>query len=232
MFRKIFVVSVVALAVLAQRSSAAIVDLTWTGVTQFGGNDGIGLFGPPSPIPGLIPYVAKYRFDTSISFVENGTNGSEEASGGVFFDPDRPSPWISASITINGATVSVNGEYAASYFRQTGQGASQISSLAQRLLANPQPYGGELFQRVFRAGNFYATPNLDQPGEFTFDFEDNPSGSFSYANLAPDGSIIANTQVALLPATLSIKLVPEPAASVLAVVCAAVAMQRRRRTAS
>lgn len=210
---KRFLVPVLATAALLMGinlASAAIVDLTWNGTTAFGGNDPIGLFGAPGPVPAGLPYVAKYRFDTSISFFENGTNGSQEVSGGVSFEPDRLVPLISSSITINGIEVNVGGGFLSSYFRSSGQGASQVSTLAQRLLDNPQPFGGELFQRVFRSGNFYGM-QLDQPGDLVFDASDNPGGNFSYSNLDPAGNIIALTGVGLIPERVNISVVPEPA---------------------
>lgn len=229
MRRRIFAIllSLAALGACAQASSAAIVDLIWTGVTAFGGNDNLGLFGPPGVMPADTPYTIKYRFDTTISFFENGTNGSQEVSGGTFYDPDRPTPLISASITVNGAEVPYNGDYASSYFRQTGQGASNMSALAQRQLSNPQPYGGELFQRVFRTGNFYNTPQLDQPGEFDFTAADNPGGNFAYINRDGAGNIAGNSGFSIIPSHLSIRVVPEPAAWTLALV--GVGFLRRRR---
>jgi hypothetical protein len=220
------------LCAFANWSAAAIVDLTWTGVTAFGGNDGLGLFGPASPMPADTPYVATFRFDTTISFFENGTNGSQEVTGGTFYDPDRAAPLLSSSITINGMTVAMNGDYSSSYYRQSGQGASQVSALAQRELNNPQPYGGELFQRVFRAGNFYGMP-LDQPGEFDFDVDDNPGGNFSYFNRDANGDLSGPTSgFGLIPDGLSITIVPEPASCALAIAGVCLLGHRQRRTSA
>jgi hypothetical protein len=112
--------------------NAAIVELTWSGVTAFGGNDGLGLFGPAGAMPADVSYQAKFRYDTTVQFVENGTNGSEEVKGGLFYG--SPSPLVSASVTINGQTLGMGGEYAGEYFRQSGQGASNVSTLAQRAI--------------------------------------------------------------------------------------------------
>lgn len=198
----------------AKESPAAIVDLIWTGVTGFGGNDNLGLFGPAGAMPADTPYTARYRFDTTVSFFENGTNGSEEVSGGTFYS--RPAPLVSASITVNGVEVPYNGEYASTYFRSTGQGSSQLSALAQRQISNPEPYGGELFQRVSRLGNFYETQDLDQPGEFDFTASDNPGGNFAYIVRDGSGNIAGNSGFSLIPSHLSIVAVPEPSAWTLA----------------
>lgn len=218
-----------ALGVWVPSSAAAIVDLTWNGVTVFGGSDNLGLFGPAGPMPADTPYRAEYRFDTSISFVENGINGSQEVSGGSFYDPDRAVPLISAAITINGVTVNFDGDFSSVYFRQSGQGASQISANAQRQLVNPQPFGGELFQRVFRVGNFYDTMQLDQPGEFDFDANDNPGGHFLFATPDSEGNLTGTSDFNLVPQHLSISLVPEPASGVLALAFVGVFFAARRR---
>ncbi len=222
------------LAGVSRPVSADLVDLTWTGQTQFGGNDGLGLFGPAGSVSAGTPYVAHFRFDTSIGFSENAANGSQEVVGGTFFNPATPIPLVSASVTINGATVAANGDYFSQYFRQTGQGASQMTTLAQRELNTP--VGGELFQRVFRTGDFYALL-LAQPGEFDFDTSDNPSGQFLQLNRDAQGSISGpTTQIGLVPSHLSITLaVPEPASSGLALcgaIGAACVLRCRRATLS
>lgn len=232
MNRRVFAILVflALLGATAQPSAATIVDHIWTGVTAFGGNDNLGLFGPAGIMPADTPYTAKYRFDTTISFFENGTTGSQSVDGGTFYEPDRPAPLIIASITVNGVDVSYNGDYASSYFRQTGQGSSSISALAQRLLSNPQPYGGELFQRVFRSGNFYDTPQLDQPGEFGFTASDNPGGNFAFFTLDGAGNLTGSSGFQLIPNHLSIRVVPEPTAWVLALCGVGIFLRRRVQT--
>ncbi|MGD9633070.1 MAG: hypothetical protein AB7G28_06675 [Pirellulales bacterium] len=210
--------TLLAFATFTAPASAALVDLTWTGTTLFGANDGLGLFGPAGPIDAGTSYIARYRFDTSIGYVANATNGSEEVVGGTFFNPATPIPLYSADITINGTSVSANGDYYSQFFRQTGQGASQISALAQR--EPTAPVGGELFQRVFRLDNYYSLP-LALPGEFDFDASDNPGGEFLQLNRDAQGNILGSTQIGLAPAHLSITLVvPEPA-SVMITLCSA-----------
>jgi hypothetical protein len=225
---RLFLLGLLLLPTVFHSASAELVDLTWTGTTLLG-SDGIGLFGPAGTVAAGTPYVARYRFDTSVGFSENGMNGSQQVEGGTFFNPATPIPLVSAETTINGVTVAANGDYDSLYFRQTGQGASQITNLAQR--EPSAPVVGELFQRVFRAGDFYTLP-LDQPGEFDFDASDNPGGEFLQSNRDGQGNIVSQTQIGLIPSHLSITLaVPEPASLAYAVCGAigAVQMLRRRR---
>ncbi len=220
-------VAILVLLVASGTVRAEIVDLTWTGVTALG-NDGLGLFGSAGgTIAAGTPYVATYRYDTTVSFIENGTNGSQEVTGGSFFDPDRAVPLISSSITVNGMKVDVDGNFDSSYFRQSGQGSSNLSALAQRQLNNPQPSGGELFQRVFRSGNFYGGPVLAQPGDFNFDANDNPGGNFSFLTRDGSGNITGSTGFGIIPNHLSITVVPEPATGILSLVAASLVLRRR-----
>lgn len=218
-------------APFVEPASATLIDLTWTGTTLFGSNDGLGLFGPPGLVDADTSYTARFRFNTSIGFVSNGTNGSEEVVGGTFFNPATPIPLVSADITIKGSTVAADGDYYSQFFRQTGQGASKISSLAQR--EPTASVGGELFQQVFRVGNSYSLP-LDLPGEFDFDASDSPGGQFLQLNRDAQGNIVGSTtQIGLRPSHLSITLVvPEPATSMLALigaVCGLSLLPRRER---
>jgi hypothetical protein len=212
---KLILAGVVALSLSAASAQAALVDLTWSGTAT--GNDGLGLFGDPAFLSG-VAYTATYRFDTGVGFSQNNTSGSDQVEGGSVFDPDQPIPLISASLTINGMTFDVDGDYYSLYFRQSGEGASNISTLAQREIdGNPAPFGGELFQRVFRVGNFYGRP-LDQPGVFDFTASDNPGGHFSFFNKDAMGNLSGpNTDLSIVPDHLVVALapsggvVPEPA---------------------
>jgi hypothetical protein len=207
-FTGVILAGVAALGLSAASAHAALVDLTWSGAAF--GNDGAGLFGAAGPLAG-VAYTAVYRFDTEVSFFENGANGTQEVSGGSFFDPDRPSPLVSASLTINGVTFDVTGAFNSQYFRQNGQGASNLSTLAQREIPGPQPFGGEMFQRVFRLGdNFYGGPDLTAPGAYDFTAADNPGGHFSFFNLDAQGGFVGGiTDLQILPEHLLIAQVPD-----------------------
>lgn len=225
----LLVASAVLWSSLAVSTSATIVDVIWTGKTAFGGNDGLGLFGPAGPMPADVPYMAEFRFDTAIGFSENLITGVESVAGGTFFDPDLPIPLTSASVTINGYMVSANGDYLSEFVRQTGQGASLVSALAQRLIAgNPVPFGGELFQRASRSGNFYSLP-LDAPGEFDLDASDSPGGEILVLNRDALGNLSGpTTQIQLIPSHVSIRPVPEPSVvMLLSFAGSALALRRR-----
>ncbi len=211
-------------------ASAALAKLTWTGVTLFGGNDGLGLFGPAEPHLGGAAYEARFIFDTTIGFTPNLINGSEQVDGGALYGPTSISPLVSASITINGHTVAMAGDYEGFYFRQSGEGASQISALAQRLIAgNPAPFGGELFQRVSRLGNFYGGKTLDLPGTFDFDASDSPGGEILVLNRDAAGNLSGpTTQIQLRP--LRLRVTPEPSTAGLGAALLALTVRLWRRT--
>lgn len=225
----LLIVGVVLWSSLARSSSATVVDVIWTGKTAFGGNDGLGLFGPPGAMPADVPYMAEFRFDTAIGFSENLITGVESVTGGTFFDPDLPIPLASASVTINGNMVSASGDYFSEFARQTGQGTSLLSTLAQRLIVgNPTPFGGELFQRAGRSGNFYSLP-LDAPGEFDLDASDNPGGEILVLNRDANGDLSGpTTQIQLIPSHVSIRPVPEPSVAVLLSMAGSALAFRRR----
>lgn len=194
----------------SQCALGSIIDLTWTGKAN--GSDKLFLFGSNFVVTDA-DYTARFRYDTTVGFSENLTNGSEQVEGGTFFDPDTPIPLISSSITIAGVTIDVDGRYYSSLFRQSGQGASQFSALAQRLIdGNPNPFGGELFQRIFRTGDFYGLP-LGRPGSFDITADDNPGGEFLFV----DTILGETTQITLIPTRLVVSdasvvsPVPEPA---------------------
>lgn len=198
--------------------SGAIVELKWTGTTNFGGNDGLDLFGLAGQSTDSLPYTATYVFDTEVQFSENLAIGSQQVSGGTFFDPDvLPVPLLSASISINGETVQMPGRSVSTYFRQSGQGASQISTLAQPEVAT-DGFGGELFQRVFRTGNFYDSPVLEVVSSLTFTAADNPGGNFLYSELDILGNIVGLSNIVLTPTSLMITVqgVPEPTSGLVA----------------
>jgi hypothetical protein len=111
----------------APPASAAIVDVTYTGiVTQ--GTDETGVFGPPDT--GLTysdylndPLVANFMFDTSLGYTTNGTNPNDDTGGS---GTSYSNPAISASVTINGITVQINPNYGEINGFNNGSNSGQI----------------------------------------------------------------------------------------------------------
>ena len=209
-------------ALLAAPAQAALVQLTWDGMTV-AGSDKIGLFGAPTSNFQSTAYRVTYVFDTQVSYTANTTNGSQDVTGGTFFNTFRPSPLVSASILVNGVTLAIGGSYYGQYFSQSGQGSSGIQAEADPDPAldqgsYPSPYTANLFQRVFRLGNFYGLP-FDQPATYAFTAADNPGGNFGFAYRDAQGNILNNTGFGLTPTQLVISTpggggggaVPEPA---------------------
>jgi len=100
----ILCVAALALVGVPIQASATIVDVTYTG-TIYNFSDQTGVFGATTRGD---PYVAHYVFDTTKGFVYSSSNYNY-AYGGTYFG--APSPLISASVTINGLTVSIGGGY-------------------------------------------------------------------------------------------------------------------------
>jgi hypothetical protein len=228
-FRLISVASVL-LAMSSLSIRADIVTLTWTGTTQSVSQDNVGIFGPIGQvIPANTPYSAVYVFDTTVGFFFNGTNSSEEVSGGTFFNPDLPSPLVGdATFTLNGITPALNGLFFASYFRQSGLGASLISSDTIAAIGGIPLYDGQVFQRSSRNDNSYGLP-LNQPGTINFGAGDSTFGFFSYRTRDSNGNILASTGINLIPTSVTIAVqIPEPQPLViLAPLVAAIVLFRR-----
>lgn len=229
----------------AQPSHAALVELTWDGVTARG-VDKIGLFGAPTTDFQSTTYRAVYVFDTSVGFVANPTNGSEEVTGGTFFNPPSPSPVVSAAITVNGVTLNLGASFYGTYYSRTGQGSSAILAEADADPALDQgtyasPYGTTFFQSVFRLGDFYGLP-LAMPASYAFTAADNPRGRFSFLALDGQRNILNDTGFDLVPTSLTIGApagggggpVPEPSTWAMLILGFGVAgaMLRRRPVAS
>ncbi len=204
-FKLLQVLSV--LLALAAPGRADQILLTWTGTTFFDALDNAGVFGPEGAlVPGGSFYTATYLFDTSIGFTENEINSSQQVEGGSSLVNTPPIPLVSATMTVNGGTADINGDYYSLYFRQGGSGALQSTMicLAQREIdGNPVLFGGELFQRVSRPDDSWPL-SLDQPGEFDFTPAENLNSNFLFIELDNQGNIAATTGFGLIPSHLSI----------------------------
>ena len=98
---------------LASHASAAEVDVSFAGTLFSTGYDQTGIFGlgssPTSYTGSGIPYQANFAFDTSL-----GISSSSPTQNSVYGGTNSgvSDPLASASVTINGATVSLPGLYA------------------------------------------------------------------------------------------------------------------------
>jgi len=110
---KLFAIAALAALGLTSPASATIVTLTYTGVVVDGGStlsngtDAQGLFGPAGASLVGDTYTASYVFDTSLggSVYDMNTPTNLTMYGGADF-PGTTSPALSASLTINGRTLS------------------------------------------------------------------------------------------------------------------------------
>jgi hypothetical protein len=207
------------------------ISLTWTGTTLSDSQDNLGLFGPVGAIiPAGTIYSSNYVYDTSISFIENQTNSTQEVNGGSFYNPARPSPLVgNCSFTINGQTANLNGQYYGVYFRQSGQGISRISTDAIAEIGGSPLFDGQVFQRASRNDNLYGLP-LNMTGFFQFGAGDSTDGFFSYRTRDANGNFIAVTSFNLVPSSLTISAIPEPTSVVLTSLAGVLlALNRRKR---
>lgn len=209
---------------------ADIVSLTWTGTTVSDAQDNLGIFGLVGQIiPAGTTYSSTYVYDTEVSFIENQTNSTQEVSGGSFFNPFRPSPLVGqTSFTLNGTTVALNGLFYASYFRQSGQGVSNITNDVIAEIGGNPLFDGQILQRSIRNDNAYGLP-LGTTGFFQFGAGDSTDGFFSYRTRDANGNIVAATGINLRPASLTISVVPEPSTLVVLISFVGLSAFKRRR---
>jgi hypothetical protein len=103
--------SAVAAALLAlfgaSPASATIVQVTYTG-TLSSGFDTSGVFGPPGTDLTNDPYTASYLFDTTFA---GSTPTYNVAYGGTIISVPNASPSLGATLTINGRSFSIMGDY-------------------------------------------------------------------------------------------------------------------------
>lgn len=202
-------VALASAAAIAPAEAANLVRLDWTGTILFGGNDNLNLFGLQNIDLTGRAYTASYVYDTSVNFVENLTDSTQSVSGGTFFNPFRPSPLVSASITVNGITVAVGGSFFSTYFTQSGLGVSGIltDAIADANLDQgsfPSRHSGQIFNTARRLDNGFALP-LDQAATYTFDASVNVSNSaFRFLTRDAQDNILGASGFGLRPERLVI----------------------------
>jgi hypothetical protein len=101
------VVAGVAMLGGVSQTSAAVMDVTYTG-TVSSGTDTLGVFGGGSLVG--LSWVATYTFDTSLGYTYSSSDYNY-AYGGSEYGAGHPSPVLSSMITINGVGRAVDGSY-------------------------------------------------------------------------------------------------------------------------
>jgi len=136
-------VAVAALAFSAP-ASAAIVTVTVDGLGS--GLDTLGFFGAPGTELTAVPFEAVYRFDTATPGASSFTygmgvngQGGADITGGPANSAEYISPSLGASLTINGHTVTDDGQYyGLLYAQNSGQPTANTSTYSE--------FGSEAYQ--------------------------------------------------------------------------------------
>lgn len=207
--------AILALATMVSATSAnaTLVDVTWTG-TISGGNDRTGIFGGTRGedfnLAGF-DYTAVYRFDTDLGSFTGDATHQILVGGTSFGDGTVVSPAISASIAINGATVSVGSDVFGSYLRRsepasggfTGVGIFETLVMAS---SDTPPSIDEIFHRVIRNdGDLLPSVSLTEPYARTFGAGDTVTNS-NFQKFDGGQLVAANLE----PTSVSVAAVPEP----------------------
>ena len=113
-----------ALAVSTTEARAAVVSMTYDGVirTGFGRTSVFGA--PPADLVGSA-YRAVYLFDTEVGRKMGDATFQSVAGGTVI---DEPSPWLGASLTINGVTIQLLGDRRSVASTANGRNFTGVSS--------------------------------------------------------------------------------------------------------
>jgi hypothetical protein len=112
--------AVAALMAVSSPASATILTATYTGFIN-DGFDMTGLFGTAGQNLATLGYVARYTYDTNAGFHDTSNPAIDIIEGGSFYGAAAP---VSATLTINGVTLSVGGGYKS--FALTAPGAPDI----------------------------------------------------------------------------------------------------------
>ncbi len=96
----------VSLVAGASAAPAAVLVATWTGIVA-SGHDDTGVFGAIGNLAGDA-YVVRFTYDTSIGYRDNSLPAYDLVFGGSDYGYAPP---VSATVTINGQTVSINGGF-------------------------------------------------------------------------------------------------------------------------
>lgn len=197
--------------------SAAIVKLSYTGADE-NINDATGVFGAPGRISG-VAFVETFVIDTSKGvFSDSSTPGdiSQFLHGGPdqFFPSTSP---ISASLTINGHTLSVIGRSGSISLAN----ASAFNYFDDNALVQDQfTAGGDSIDNIISADLYIRNPalvvglptSLSSPFALAIDGS-NVVAYASYSNVVIDatGNVVVNSLGSLDATRVTLTAVPEPA---------------------
>lgn len=221
---KLWLAALAATIGAALPAEAALVDVTWTG-TVTNGNDARDLFGVPVSGGGFHDlagqsFTATYRFDTAVGSLVSGPGFADLRGGTSFGAGTDPSPAVSATLTINGTTISFLSDLFGGYSRKQ-DGVSDIYTEVQHQVG---PAVDILFFREFVLDESIPFTGLDEtltlalpsggPGEILQGFFQQFNAG---ATLFSSGALAA-TQVTIAPVIVEPPPptgVPEPASLVL-----------------
>lgn len=200
-----------ALAGYGTSAQAKVVSMTYDGVvrTTFGRSS---LFGAPATELVGYAYRAVYLFDTEVGRTAQDPTFQSVAGG---TDIDEPSPWLGASLTINGVTVQLLGDKRSVASTASGWNFARVSS---GLVHNPDPDGfsqrHQMWHSIFTPqGNSAIAPRLDQP--FVYDVRPGDRierADFEFREPIDIERLCCSTEFSFTPQRVTVGLaVPEPA---------------------
>lgn len=170
------------------------------------------LFGAPATELVGSAYRAVYLFDTEVGRTAREATFQSVAGG---TDIDEPSPWLGASLTVNGVTVQLLGDKRSVAATASGQNFARVSSVA---VHNPDPdsFGerSQMWHSIFvpRGTSAIAT-RLDQP--FVYDLSPGDvieRADFEIREPLDVRRLCCTTQFSFTPQRVTVALaVPEPA---------------------
>jgi hypothetical protein len=213
--------SAVALLAGISTASADIITVTWTGSLSPAGTGGTvdtnGLFGATGASYAGDPFSATLVFDSATAgAIYNPATGTLEGGSDIngSRSPGTPSPLVSASLTINGTSVSIGGGYSAQLVSTPGSSAG-TASFTTYVQSGATSGNTELLKLEFSGANLTgAVPGfpiaINQNGSFTL-----VSGDGVLANQASQFFDNGET-LTFVPASVtvtdqsSVAAVPEP----------------------